>query len=126
MLVSKTDKNYITRSDMPNTNWTDEDYYVLDDNSELAKRIIEYYPRYELTTSGDRITDVTYIEKTQEELDEERIAQIHKELEELDGIISRGLEDLYEMTHNTPYPRLQEAIDTKKDLREELEQLGGE
>lgn len=126
MLISKTDKNYITRSDMPNTNWTDEDYYVLDDNSELAKRIIEYYPRYELTTSGDRITDVTYIEKTQEELDEERIAQIHKELEELDGIISRGLEDLYEMTHNTPYPRLQEAIDRKVELRQELEQLGGE
>lgn len=58
--------------------------------------------------------------------DKERIAQIHEELEELDKVISRGLEDLYEMTHNTPYPRLQEAIDTKKDLREELEQLGGE
>ncbi len=58
--------------------------------------------------------------------DEERIAQIHQELEELDGIISRGLEDLYELTHNTPYPRLQEAIDRKVELRQELEQLGGE
>lgn len=123
MLVSKTGKNYITRSDKPNENWTGEDYYVLDDNSELAKKIVEYYPRYELTTSGDRITDVTYIEKTQEELDAERIEEIHKELEELDAIISRGLEDLYNLTGKTPYSRLQQAIDRKIELREEL---GGE
>jgi len=126
MLISKTDKNYITRSDMPNSNWIGEDYYLLDDNSELARKIIEYYPRYELITSGDRITDVIYVEKTQEELDTERITEIHEELEKLDKEISRGLEDLYELTGKTPYQRLQYIIEIKQDLREELHELGGE
>ena len=126
MLISKTDKNYITRSDMPNTNWTDEDYYVLDDNSELAKKIIEYYPRYELTTSGDRITDVTYIEKTQEELDEERINEILEKLEELDKTVDRQWEDYYIRERVTPVERIAVAITKKQALREELKQLGGE
>lgn len=126
MLIDKETKAYITRSDKPNENWTNEDYYVVDDNSDLASKIIAYYPRYELVTSGNRITDVIYVEKTQEELDTERIEQIHQELEELDTEISRGLEDLYELTGNTPYQRLQDVIEIKQDLREELRELGGE
>lgn len=58
--------------------------------------------------------------------DEERIAQIHEELEKLDKEISRGLEDLYELTGKTPYQRLQYIIEIKQDLREELRELGGE
>lgn len=126
MLVSKIDKNYITRSDMPNENWTGEDYYVLDDNSELARKIIEYYPRYELTTSGDRITDVAYIEKTQEELDAERINEILKELKELDKTVDRQWEDYYIRENVTPVNRIAVAISEKEDLREELRELGGE
>ncbi len=48
MLIDKETKAYITRSDIPNGNWTgnNDKYYVVDDNSELAKKIIQYYPRY--------------------------------------------------------------------------------
>ena len=126
MLISKTDKNYITRSDMPNTNWTGEDYYVLDDNSVLAKKIIQYYPRYKLVLSGNEITDVTYIEKTQEELDEERINEILEKLEELDKTVDRQWEDYYIRENVTPVNRIAVAISEKQDLREELHELEGD
>ena len=58
--------------------------------------------------------------------DTERIVEIHEELEKLDKEISRGLEDLYELTGKTPYQRLQYIIEIKQDLREELRELGGE
>lgn len=43
MLVSKIDKSFISRSDKPNENWlNDDDYFVIEDNSELYHKIIKY------------------------------------------------------------------------------------
>lgn len=57
--------------------------------------------------------------------DEEREVEIHQRLEELDKTINRATEDLYELTDTTPYIAVQEVIDEKVSLREELQTLGG-
>lgn len=48
MIINKESKRYQTRSDKPNCFWLEESekekYYVIDDNSELAKKIRENYP----------------------------------------------------------------------------------
>ena len=45
------------------------------------------------------------------------------ELEELDAIINRATEDLYEATGTTPYASVQEVIAKKEELRQELKTL---
>lgn len=48
MIIDKKTKRFQTRSDKPNSFWlTDKDendFYIIDDNSELAKKIKENYP----------------------------------------------------------------------------------
>lgn len=58
------DKSFETRSDKPNENWTDnEDVYVVDDNSELAQRIINAYPHYDFVDKNGELVDIIELEK---------------------------------------------------------------
>lgn len=62
MIVNKETKTFITRADKPNINWTkDNNYIVLDDNSEIARRIIENYPNVNILIEGDEIVDVELV-----------------------------------------------------------------
>lgn len=66
MIVYK-DKNYETRDDKPNENWTDnDDVFVVDDNSELAQRIINAYPYYDFVVENGELVDIIELERPPE------------------------------------------------------------
>ena len=58
MIINKTTKRFQTRSDKPNENWTNEDVYVVDDNSELAQKIQSNYPFFELVVENGELIDI--------------------------------------------------------------------
>lgn len=59
MIVNKETKKYQTRSDKPNSNWLDdENYLVVDDNSEISDKIKKYYPYLNLIIENNKIIDV--------------------------------------------------------------------
>lgn len=62
MIINKKTKSILTRSDKPNENWTSQDCYVIDDNSELGKKILQNYPNIEYVIENDKIKDVNIIE----------------------------------------------------------------
>lgn len=124
MLVNKKNKTYQTRSDKPNYNWLDDNWYVVADSSELANKIIKLYPRFDFVLDDNgELVDVVEIAKTQEELNHERAEEIKSELNDLDTTINRATEDLYTLTNTTPYESTQEVINRKIELRNELKTL---
>lgn len=127
MIINKNDKSIQTRSDKPNSNWLDDEWYVVPDNSPLAEKAFELFPQFEIVLDENgEVKDIVEKNKTQEELNEERIEEIHLALEELDKVINRATEDLYVLTKTEPYPTVQEAIAQKGKLRLELQELAKE
>lgn len=124
MIVNKIDKSYQRRDDLPNTNWLGNDWYLVPDNTELADKIQKLYPKYNFVLDeNDNLIDVIEIPKTEEEIKQERINEIHQELTVLDTTINRATEDLYVLTQTTPYTTIQEVITKKEELRKELQEL---
>lgn len=124
MIVNINDKSFQTRSDRPDTNWLGDEWVIVPDNSELANKIMQLFPRFDLVLDeNDNVVDVVEVAKTDEELNQEKIAEIKEELNELDKIINRATEDLYSLTEVTPYQTVQETIDRKNELRQELKNL---
>ena len=62
MIINKKTKSILTRSDKPNENWTSDDCYVIDDNSELAQKILQNYPNIEYIIKNGEIKDVNIVE----------------------------------------------------------------
>ena len=125
MIVHKLNKAFQTRSDVSNFNWLKSDeWYVVQDNSLLANKIISLYPRFDfvLDEKGELI-DVVEIPKTEEEMNKEKEDKIKQELTELDNTINRATEDLYKLTNTTPYQKTAEVIARKEELRQELKSL---
>lgn len=126
MIVNKNNKGYQTRSDMPNANWlNEEEWYVVEDGTELAEKIEKLYPRFDFVVEDGKLVDVVEIPKTQEELNAEKETEIKQELAELDITINRATEDLYNLTNTTPYESTQNVINRKIELRNELKTLTG-
>lgn len=124
MIINKLNKSFQTRSDMPNHNWLGKEWHVVPDGSELANKIMKLFPRFDLVLDeNDNVVDVVEVAKTEEELNQERVAEIKEELNELDKVINRATEDLYSLTEVTPYQTVQETIDRKNELRQELKNL---
>lgn len=125
MLVNKITKAFQTRSDASNFNWLEsEDWYVVDDNSELAQNIQKLFPRFDFVLDDNgNLIDVVEVPKTQEEINTERVEEIKNELINLDNTIDRATEDLYTLTNTTPYETIQEVINKKEELRSELHTL---
>lgn len=64
MIIYKNNKSYITRSDLPNENWTnDSEVYVVDDNSELAIKITKAHPYYEFIVEDGELVDIDTTER---------------------------------------------------------------
>ena len=61
MIINKKTLSFLTRSDKPNENWTGEDCYIVQDGSDLAKKIISNYPNIEYVIENDKITDVKIV-----------------------------------------------------------------
>ena len=127
MLINKKDKSYQKRMDLPNSNWLGEEWYLVPDNTDLANKIIQLYPKYNFVLDeNNNLIDVVGIPKTEEEIKQERVEKIHEELNTLDTTINRATEDLYVLTNTTPYQTIQEVINKKEELRKELHSLAGE
>lgn len=128
MIINKTTKAFQSRSDKPNSNWlNDDNYIVVPDNSSLTDKVMQYFPRYDLVLDdkGDLI-DVVEIPKTGKEINQEKVAEIDKELESIDNQgLNRFLEDIIEKTgiYLLMPEKTKELITTKKELRAEREQL---
>ena len=126
MIVNKTTKAFQTRSDMPASNWLGDEWYVIEDNSPLAQKVMQLYPRFDFVLGDDSdLIDVVEIPKTQEEINAEREEEIKAELQNLDSTINRATEDLYVLTNTTPYEKVAEVIQQKEELRQELQTLQG-
>jgi hypothetical protein len=125
MLINKINKTFQTRSDKPDSNWlNDDNYIVIPDNSPLANKIMQYFPRFDfILDENNNLIDVVEISKTEEELNQERIEEIKSKLNQLDITINRATEDLYVLTNTTPYTTVQETITNKEELRKELQNL---
>ena len=69
MIIDKKTKCAIERTDKPNENWTgnNENYFLVDSNSEFAKKIIENSPFFDfvLNDNGELI-DITPTERPPE------------------------------------------------------------
>ena len=124
MLVNKINKSFQTRSDKPNSNWLGEEWYLVEDNSTLANKIMNLYPRFDFALDeNNNLIDVVEIPKTEQEIKQEKIEEIKAELNSLDTTINRATEDLYVLTNTTPYTTIQETINRKEELRKELQEL---
>lgn len=125
MIINKQDKSYQTRSDVSNFNWLkSDDWYVVDDNSELSQKIQKLYPKFDFVLDDNgNLIDVIEIPKTQEEINSKRAEEIKQELAELDTTINRATEDLYTLTNTTPYEKTADVIARKEELRQELKEL---
>ena len=63
MIVNKNTKGFEVRSDKPNENWTnDNNVFIVPDGTELANKIINYYPNYNFIITNDELTDIEPIE----------------------------------------------------------------
>ena len=59
MIINKFTKKFFTCSDKKNENWLkDENFYVVDDNSELATKIINLYPFFDFIEKDGILIDV--------------------------------------------------------------------
>ena len=125
MIVNKITKDYMTNSMFNKFNWLeDENWYVVEDGTKLAEKIMKLCPRFDFVLDDDgNLIDVVEIPKTQEEINSERAEEIKTELTELDTTINRAIEDLYKLTNTTPYQKTAEVIARKEELRQELKEL---
>lgn len=125
MIVNKLNKSFQTRSDKPNSNWlNDDNYIVIPDGSALANKIMQYFPRFDFVLDeNNNVVDVVQIPKTEEETKQERIEEIKAELNELDKTINRATEDLYILTDLRAYDTVEQVILRKEELRKELQEL---
>lgn len=124
MIANKLNKGFQTRSDKPNSNWLGEEWYLVEDNSTLANKIMNLYPRFDFVLDeNNNLIDVVEIPKTEQEIKQEKIEEIKAELNSLDTTINRATEDLYVLTNTTPYTTIQEVINKKEALRTELQEL---
>lgn len=124
MIVNKLNKGFQTHSEKPNTNWLGDEWYLVPDGSELANKIMQYFPRYDFVLDkNDNLIDVVELPKTEEEINQERIEEIKAELTQLDTTINRATEDLYILTDLRAYDTIEAVITRKEELRKELQNL---
>lgn len=127
MIINKESKAVRSRQDLPNSNWLGDEWYVVPDNSPLANKIMQYFPRFDfvLDEKGNLI-DVVEIPKTDTELTQEKIDEIDAELATIDSQgVTRHLENQIEAsgTYATLYKTTKELIDRKNELRAERQKL---
>ena len=92
MIVNRETKQYQTRSDKPNENWLNNEWVLLNDNSEFANIIKANYPNVIITIHDDIITNV--------EIDNEALNKTNKQIE---------IEELKEQLSLTDYKAIKYA-----------------
>ena len=62
MIVYK-DKKFISNSEYPDTDWVGDADFVVPDGSELAEKIKQAYPYFELVFDGEELVDIEETER---------------------------------------------------------------
>ena len=81
MIINKETRSILTRNDKPSENWTTQDCYVVDDNSELGKKILNNYPNIEYVIKNDKIVDVNIAEATPTERPVSEFEQLRADID---------------------------------------------
>lgn len=95
MIINKKTLAFLTRSDIPNKNWTKQESYIIDDNSELAKKIIKNAPNVEYVIESGKVVDVK-ITKAEKQEEYEAPIKVESRLEVLENAILESLSDTAE------------------------------
>ena len=92
MIVYK-DKRFISNSEYPDTDWVGDADYVIPDGSELAEKIKQAYPYFELVFDGEELVGIEETERppvppaiTQEQ----RLTAAENAIEEIINLIMEG------------------------------------
>ena len=92
MVIFK-DKRFITNSEHPNDDWIGNADWVIPDGSELAQKIKQAYPYFELVFDGENLVDIEETERppvppaiTQEQ----RLTAAENAIEEIINLIMEG------------------------------------
>ena len=87
------DKKFISNSDYPDTDWVGDADFVIPDGSELAEKIKQAYPYFELVLDGENLVDIEETERppvppaiTQEQ----RLTAAENAIEEIINLIMEG------------------------------------
>ena len=56
-------KRFITNSEYPDTDWVGDADFVIPDGSELAEKIKQAYPYFELVFDGENLVDIEETER---------------------------------------------------------------
>ena len=83
MIINKKTKSILTRSDKPCENWTSQDCYVVDDNSDIGKKIICNYPNIEYIIEDGEVKDVVILEPAEIEQPITEIERLRADVEYL-------------------------------------------
>ena len=94
-MILYNNKQFVTNSNYPNNDWTENADWVIPDNSELAQKIISLYPNFDfvLNDDGTKIIDVVATEPQPEPpaiTQEQRMDAMENALEEIINIIMEG------------------------------------
>ena len=92
MIIYK-DKRFISNSEYPDTDWVGDADYVIPDGSELAEKIKQAYPYFELVFDGEELVGIEETERppvppaiTQEQ----RLTAAENAIEEIINLIMEG------------------------------------
>ena len=86
-------KRFISNSEYPDTDWVGDADFVIPDGSELAEKIKQAYPYFELVFDGENLVDIEETERppvppaiTQEQ----RLTAAENAIEEIINLIMEG------------------------------------
>lgn len=97
MIINKKTKEIQTRYDKQNENWLNdnENFYLVDDNSNLAQKVIKFYPFFEFVLDEKNVL-IDIVENTTRKNDENKKNEKKKEIEKYKKELSQTSEALIE------------------------------
>ena len=92
-MILYNDKRFISNSEYPDTDWVGDADFVIPDGSDLAEKIKQAYPYFELVFDGENLVDIEETERppvppaiTQEQ----RLTAVENAIEEIINLIMEG------------------------------------
>lgn len=111
---------FITRSDMPDSDWTDSARYIVPDNSELANKILQYPVFEPIENDEGELVDIVPVDLSVQN----EIADIKQQLAEIDLQTVRPLRALLSNTATVSDTDNLAALEVEaNELREQLKNI---
>lgn len=83
-------KKFISNSEYPDTDWVGDADFVIPDGSELAEKISQAYPYFELVFDGEELVDIEETERPPEPPAPPTNAELAAAIAELAEVICSG------------------------------------